>query len=215
MSLFLPNIPQPPDNLDFSQGQLLSNNQGLDTVFGIEHYKFSDATANKGFHNKVTTPNYVTSPPSLPNAPPTTSASPIFYGFKQLDGAGNATNRLPVLQYSISTNNAVASPVTTLQSQAAAFNLAAGAAVDVLDFTGIIRSYCTLYVVATNDVVGGTTTVASYLIYWDGTSFFGNFSNNIVGPFRGPGNKLQLKNSTTNPYINIYWTLVFQRIDSV
>src|ERR1700683_3308310 len=125
MSLFLPTIPQPNDNLDFSQGQLLSNNQGLDTVFGIDHYKFSDDSGDKGFHNKVTTPNFETSPPTLPNAPPATSAAPIFYGFKQLDGAGNPTNQLPILQYSISTNNGVASPVTTLQSQAAAFNLAA------------------------------------------------------------------------------------------
>jgi hypothetical protein len=54
MSLFLPNIPQSSDNLDFSQGQLLSNNQGLDTVFGIDHTLFSDSTANKGKHKKST-----------------------------------------------------------------------------------------------------------------------------------------------------------------
>lgn len=56
MSLFLPNIPQPNDNLDFSQGQLLTNNQGLDTVFGVDHTLFSDATSDKGFHRKVTFP---------------------------------------------------------------------------------------------------------------------------------------------------------------
>lgn len=54
MSLFLSNIPQANDNLDFSQGQLLSNNAGLDTVFAIDHTLFSDSTANKGFHKKVT-----------------------------------------------------------------------------------------------------------------------------------------------------------------
>lgn len=56
MSLFIPTIPQAGDNLDFSQGQLLSNNSGLDTVFGNDHYKFSDATTNKGLHKQVTFP---------------------------------------------------------------------------------------------------------------------------------------------------------------
>lgn len=65
MSLFLPNIPQPNDNLDFSQGQLLSNNQGLDTVFSIDHTLFSDASSDKGFHRKVTFP-VVVAPGSTP-----------------------------------------------------------------------------------------------------------------------------------------------------
>jgi hypothetical protein len=215
MSLFLPNIPQPPDNLDFSQGQLLSNNQGLDTVFGIEHYKFSDATANKGFHNKVTTPNYVISPPSLPNAPPTTSASPIFYGFTQLDGAGNPTTQLPVLQYSLSTNNTVASPVTFIQSQTTGISLTTGATTNVLVFTGIVRAYGTLYIVSKVNVGGGATTMTAYNVYWDGTNINVNASPTSLSPFVGAGNQLQIKNNSSNPYINIYWTLVFYRIDTV
>jgi len=62
MSLFLPNIPQPNQNLDFSQGQLLSNNSGLDTVFSVDHTLFSDSTANKGFHKKVTLYQVATDP---------------------------------------------------------------------------------------------------------------------------------------------------------
>jgi hypothetical protein len=82
MSLFIASIPQPSDNLDFSQGQLLSNNQGLDTVFGIEHYKFSDATTNKGFHNTVTQPLIVGA------AHPTTTTNPIIYAMQDSANLG-------------------------------------------------------------------------------------------------------------------------------
>src|SRR5260221_3282050 len=107
MTLFLPNIPQPNDNLDFSQGQLLSNNQGLDTVFGIDHYPFSDASGNKGFHNTVTQPAYQ-NPIGTPSpTPPGTVAEPKLYAFQQ-------TVPLGVLQYSRGPNNMAPTPVTSL-----------------------------------------------------------------------------------------------------
>jgi len=52
--VFNPNIPQATDFQDNSQGQLLSNNQALDASFENDHTRFSDTTANNGFHKKVT-----------------------------------------------------------------------------------------------------------------------------------------------------------------
>jgi hypothetical protein len=45
-----PNIPQPSDNLSDSQNDLLNNFQTLDTSFAVNHYQFSNATANNGKH---------------------------------------------------------------------------------------------------------------------------------------------------------------------
>lgn len=49
---FNPNIPQATDRLAKSQQDLLNNNQQLDTSFGINHYAFSDLTANNGMHKQ-------------------------------------------------------------------------------------------------------------------------------------------------------------------
>lgn len=51
--VFLPNIPQPTDDQSNSQGQLLANNQQLDTSFSVDHYAFSDLTANNGKHKAI------------------------------------------------------------------------------------------------------------------------------------------------------------------
>jgi hypothetical protein len=49
---FNPNIPQATDRLAKSQQDLLQNNQQLNTSFGINHYAFSDLTANNGMHKQ-------------------------------------------------------------------------------------------------------------------------------------------------------------------
>ena len=64
MGLFNPNIPQPADKLSVSQGQLLSNNQGLNTVFGINHFTFSTAV-NAGKHTFVEMPVLAVVPAGL------------------------------------------------------------------------------------------------------------------------------------------------------
>ncbi len=50
---FNPNIPQPTDNLSVSQGQFLTNNIALNTVFGVDHIDFTNVTAQKGFHKTI------------------------------------------------------------------------------------------------------------------------------------------------------------------
>lgn len=67
MSTFLPNIPQGGDFIDFSWTQLLANNQQLDTSFGIDHYTFSNATANNGKHAKCTFPEQAAGPTTAAN----------------------------------------------------------------------------------------------------------------------------------------------------
>jgi len=52
-STYNPNIPQPNDVLDVSQGDILKNFMQLDTTYGIDHFKFSDGTLNNGYHQFV------------------------------------------------------------------------------------------------------------------------------------------------------------------
>lgn len=49
---FNPSIPQANDRLAKSQQDLLQNNTQLDTSFGINHYAFSDLSANNGMHKQ-------------------------------------------------------------------------------------------------------------------------------------------------------------------
>mgnify|MGYP001574109253 CR=1 FL=1 len=198
MSLFLPNIPQPNDNLDFSQGQLLNNNQGLDTVFGIDHYKFSDATANKGFHNQVTTPSHV-------GGEPTTAANlPLLYA---LAPAGN----LGVVQFSKRANTASTLPgfpLSGVQSTSAAIVLASNATQDVFDFTGTARAFCLLSAADT-----GFPTTSLTFVVWTGTAIVGQqiagLSQLVAFPV---GNILKVKNLSVSTMNNVYYTLQFMRV---
>jgi len=205
MSLFIPTIPQANDNLDFSQGQLLSNNAGLDTVFGVDHYKFSNATASKGFHNQVTTPVFVASPIALPNAPPTTTTNPIFYGYEALDAGGMPIDNLGVLQYSRGPSDAVPTPLTELHSTAAAIVLASGATTNVLDFTGINLSISNIYIFNTTL----SATPVTQTIYWNGSLLSGLGGTLLLT--QQAGNILQIKNGSSGS-LSIYWTLEFKRI---
>lgn len=202
MSLFIPTIPQPNDNLDFSQGQLLSNNGGLDTVFGVDHYKFSDASANKGFHNKVTTPVFVDSPPS--GLPPVTTTNPIFYGFQDTANVG-------VIQYSRGPTNAVPTPITNLQSPVTPIVLGPAATTNVLDFTGIAHAFCLLHAGDT-----GSPTLNRILtwVFWTGSAFILNDLTSGISflDSQNTGNILQLKNNNVGALNNVYWTLHFDRL---
>lgn len=195
MSVFLPNIPQPTDNLDFSQGQLLSNNQGLDAVFGIDHYKFSDPTANKGFHNTVTQPPYVATPPT--GNPPITAANPSIYAFQDSTNIG-------VIQYSRGPSDAVPTPITHLNSTQAGIVLGSGATTNVLDFTGLTRCVAQLY----GWTGGPSNALIIYTVFFD----VGNFNLKLLQGDTGvivaitAGNILQIQNvSGSNK--TVYWSL--------
>lgn len=198
-----PNIPQPTDILSDSQGDLLGNFQALDTSFGIDHYKFSDLTANNGFHNKVTTPVFVANPPT--GLPPVTVANPVFYGFQQ-------TAPLGVLQYSRGPNNAVPTPVTMIQSSSTPIVLASGASTNVLDFTGITNAMFNLWAVNNGAPQGARL---YFFGGWDGATF----TAIGLGPIdsvnltaTNAGNTLRVTNTAGAPLNNVYWTLQFLRI---
>lgn len=57
MTDYNPNIPQSSDNLSTSQAQILNNFGKLDSIFDVNHVKYSDATtANQGKHRKIDFP---------------------------------------------------------------------------------------------------------------------------------------------------------------
>lgn len=52
---FNPNIPQANDIISSSQPQILTNFSQLNTLFGIDHVEYNNATAaNRGKHTKIT-----------------------------------------------------------------------------------------------------------------------------------------------------------------
>jgi len=191
------NIPQPTDNLDDSQVDLLGNFQQLDTTYGIDHYAFTVSTANLGFHNKITTPLIVGS------AHPATGANPILYAMQDSANVG-------VIQYSRGPNNVVPSPITTRQSQAAAISLAPNATADVLDFTGLPRAMAILY--AANLTGNGFQQV--YAV-WNGATLLVTNYLSIVG-IEGvvAGAVLRIKNTLPATTLNeIRWTLQMIRLE--
>jgi hypothetical protein len=62
-----PAIPQSDDIVSTSQPELLENFTQLNTVFGVNHVAFNDATANKGKHKWVALVEQATSPVSQDN----------------------------------------------------------------------------------------------------------------------------------------------------
>ncbi len=194
-------IPQPTDNLDQSQIDLLGNMQQLDTTFGIDHYKFSDITANNGFHNKLTTPVFVDSPPT--GLPPVTTTNPILYAIQQSANLG-------VLQYSRGPSNAVPTPLTKFQSPAAGINLPNNTPTNVLDFTGLPGVVCKLY---SASMALGSPSFLEYIIAWNSASF--NFVNVIKAQdlqAQNSGAILQIRNVSGSPVNVVVWTLEFMRI---
>lgn len=206
---FIRNQPVGTDLLSVSQPYLTQNTNSSDSIFGFDHFAFSNNTTNQGFHQKVTTPLY-SNGSTMPAAfsPPPTVAAPIFYAYTPLDTSGNTTTNLPVIQWSRGVSNAVPSPVTSLQSPSTAITINAGATSNVFDFTGIALAICSLYAFdkVANVFIGGP-------VFWNGTTispFTNLLSTNLIS--QGAGAILQLKNSTGVAFSNIYWTLKFERI---
>ncbi len=195
-----PSIPQAADDLSVSQGQLLQNFGQLDTLFGIDHYKYSNMTSNQGFHNQVTTPGYVASPPT--GLPPPTGATPIFYSFQQSANAGQ-------LQFSRGPNNAVPTPLTRLQSPATPTAIGSGATINIFDFTGLTNASFIFEAYDTSS----TPSLVLAIGFWNGANV-GAVNLPVVSLLTAQtsGNFLQLKNVSGGAFNNVYWTLQFMRI---
>lgn len=144
MSTYLPNIPQPNDNLDISQTQLLGNFQALNTIFGINHYPFNDLSSSKGKHKFVTMP-ITTTPASL-------DGEVVLYS--QTTGALKSILKMVrdnVSQTDVAlTTNKVAAPVAGASNKAPGYSWLPG---EILVQWG--------YVTNTTGVVSGTVTFSS------------------------------------------------------
>jgi len=137
---------------------------------------------------------------------PTTGANPVLYA-KDTSNAG-------VIQYSRGISNAVPTPITNLQSTAAAIELVAGLATNVLDFTGINRAIGRL---SAFDTVA--LRYVSATIFWTGAvfSFIGTTTSGSTATFKleitSSGNILQILNSSGSSTLsNLYWTLELERM---
>lgn len=206
--VFNPNRPISTENLSDSQPLLLSNNQALDASFGVDHYKFSNATANNGFHNQVTTPPFVDNPPS--GNPPVTTANPIFFAFQQ-------TANLGVLQYSRGPNNAVITPLTRIYSPSTPLSIGNNSSVTVFDFIGIALAHATL-TYSLRQTSGPVYNIFSYnVVYQTGPisslNQLGSFAGiNVFAQFSG--SILSLVSNFVGASTNLFWTLEFQRIQT-
>jgi hypothetical protein len=52
--VYQPNIPLSTDKQRISQGDINTNFNDLDTIFDVDHVKFSDATGDAGKHEATT-----------------------------------------------------------------------------------------------------------------------------------------------------------------
>jgi hypothetical protein len=202
-----PLIPQAGDFLSVSQGQILNNFSKANTSFGIDHYPFSDLTANNGKHNKITTPVFVDNPPSgLP--PVTIAAEPKMYAFQDSANVG-------VINYSRGPLNSVPTPITNLQSPSTALVMAPTTTINVLDFTGLARAFCLLF--AGNAETAPTLARVVALIFWTGAPAniltIDVLSGTSLLTPQVSSTILQIKNSSPLvSLLNVYWTLQMQRL---
>lgn len=155
---------------------------------------------NNGFHNKVTTPLFIDSPPT--GDPPVTVANPVLYGYS-IGASG-------MLQYSRGPNNAVPTPLTCLQAPAAGINLGVGATTDVIDFAGMPGVLAMVY--AGN--MGANPGVGIAFVTWNSATI-----NQIIDlkPNQGItaqafGSILRLENTSGLVLNPMVWTLQFLRI---
>jgi hypothetical protein len=203
---FKNTIPQPNDDLSVSQGDLRLNFQSCNTSFGIDHYPFTDLTANDGKHNQVTTPIIT------PNAYPTTAASePKFFAFAE--SQVGSTLPLGALQYSRGPSNAVPTPITFLQSPVLPITLASNTATNIVDFTGLKDCMFMAYATITNTTNPLTSTQVASGHYFlpSAVKTIRLVSLTPSGFIDGGNGILQYKN-TSSGSVDIYWTVQILRI---
>lgn len=192
------------DDLSISQGYLKNNTNSADSIYGIDHYAFSyNGQTNQGFHNTVTNPAIAS------GTPPTSTNNCIFYAFQQSANIG-------LQQWSVPPGTTpVPTPITALQSPITGQTITNPTPLNVLNFTGLARAFCDLYVLA--QFVGGTNPIRAAFanVLWDGSAL--HLINNVS---ETGGLSIQYSSSTLqiaasiggSSFNNVYWTLKFQRL---
>lgn len=197
---FTRDIPQPNDLISASQSQILNNFNGSDDSFGRDHYAFSNTSGNTGFHNQVTQP-LITG-----GVHPTTTTNPIIYAMQDSVNLG-------VIQYSKGPSDAIASPITFLQSPSAPIVMNPGDTINIFNFTGLTRAFCSLRV--GNFEVASKTINSSEVLFVDNGFFsFNSYaqSGSILG-ITSSGRRLQVINNTGLTLNEVRWTLQFYRVE--
>jgi len=201
MAVYQPGIPTGTVDLDVDYLNIQGNFTQANVVYGTDHYPFNNATSNQGFHNLVTTPPVVNSPPD--GLPPTTTANPKIYAYQQYPSMG-------VLHYSRGPTNAVPTALTSIHSSSTPISLIAGATTNVLDFTGFSFAICRI--IAMNDVAAANKSQLEQNIYWSQNVFSGFLAQINLLKATNSGNILQIQNNTAGTLSNVYWTLQIIRI---
>jgi len=198
--VFIANRPIASEKLSASQPMLQGNNQSLDSVFGIDHYQFSNATANSGFHKKVTTVNQ--------GSHASTTVNPVLYSAED-------TANIGVIQYSRGPSDAVPTPVTSIQSPSTPFSLAASTSSDVLDFTGTTIAFGEFfYSYKRTSYASGQFFV--FYRFTGGTAYtnVAACSSGAAGILIFSGNILKINNGFPDAMTDIFWTLNLQRVQT-
>ena len=214
MTIFNPNKPQAPDLLSDSQLDLLNNNQANNTWSMVDHYALDNMTPNNGFHTHVTSP---TPASGMHYANP--GINTILYGMNDTPMAGAGLG-IGNIQYSRAPNNAVPSPVTTLQSSSASTDLINGSPQTVLEFNPSSVPIPPCYGIAT--AMGFTTDnplpiCVLTMFCWDGLNK-GNTTNRLNTTIPGAltfvfsGTKLLISNGSLVKVTKLAWTVRFERI---
>ena len=193
--------PKPNDDLDVSQPQMRTNFSSANTTFGIDHYPFNDLSVSLGYHKVTHWPSET--------APTSNASYAQMYGRQQ-------TAPLGVLQYSVrGLANQVPSPVTLIQSQAAAITLANGATTNILDFNGIAQA--SFYVMGMD--TGSIGFSVSFGV-WNGATFDFNPISSVISGSTGnffvlssSGSVLRLQNASGSSKNNVYWTMQVLRLE--
>lgn len=188
------NIPQASDLLSDSQGDLLLNFQTLDNSFGVDHYAFSNLTADNGKHNTVTTP-IVTG-----NVHPTTAADePKFYNQK-------ISANFESIQYSRGGSDAVPTPVTRINSPATPVVLISTGTTPMIDLSGVPLA---IFRVIAVDTISGV--INQSIIIFQAGSYIIPLQPAFSLDIFNAGTVLQLVNLSAN-VMNVYWHLEFYRL---
>ncbi len=212
---FKRDIPAASDFLSDSQADIRDNFNSSDDVFTIDHYAFSNTTANKGFHNRVTQPQIIG------GVHPTTSTDAIIYTMQDCAGIGN-------IQYSKgpnfngisptpSTYQPPATPLTNVYSPRTPMTMAHNVTRDILDFSGLGSAVGRLVIYN----LGVSPQIGTIDFVYNSVGNLFNFitrnsnSSNTDVIFKAASTTsiLQVQN-TASAVIDVFWVLNFMRINA-
>lgn len=203
MPVYQPGIPTGTVNLDVDYQNLQGNFEQANIVYGTDHYPFDNASPNLGRHNLVTTPPVVNNPPD--GLPPSTPAGVCkFYGFQPYSAIG-------LLQFSRGPNNAIPTPLTSLNGGPISINSTETA--NIIDLAGVTR--CMLMLSGFNDapLLADKKPLNGFVVFSQGTSNLNSIGGAGSMFAVMTGTVLGIRNATPSTAGAYYWTITFIRIE--